>query len=94
MSNTHLCLLEQVKGFWERGHSDDILYMFLVVINGVVTDIPSVSEILKPVTFRALQCMIFNCGKEIVDCQRNPTCKAALQCLERCPPNDQVAVDE
>lgn len=31
-----------------------------------------------------------NCGKQIVDCQRNPACKAALACLESCPPNDQV----
>ncbi len=85
-----LTLFETVQGFWSRGHSDDVLYMVLVVINAVLTDIPAVSEILKPVTFRALQCMLSNCGKQIIDCQRNPTCKAALSCLERCAPNDQV----
>lgn len=85
-----LTLFETVQGFWERGHSDDILYCVLVVINAVLVDIPAVSEILKPVTFQALQCMLTNCGKQIVDCQRNPACKAALACLESCPPNDQV----
>ena len=85
-----LTLFETVQGFWERGHSDDVLYSVLVVINAVLVDIPAVSEILKPVTFKALQCMLTNCGKQIVDCQRNPACKAALACLESCPPNDQV----
>jgi hypothetical protein len=85
-----LTLFETVQGFWVRGHSDDVLYSVLVVINAVLVDIPAVSEILKPVTFQALQCMLTNCGKQIVDCQRNPACKAALACLESCPPNDQV----
>jgi hypothetical protein len=31
--------------FWERGHSDDLLFMMLVVINAAVTQIKSVSEV-------------------------------------------------
>ena len=64
--------------------------MILVVINGMVTTIPSVSEILKPITLNALSCMVCNCRQQIIDCQKNPVCKAALDCLEKCPPNDQV----
>jgi hypothetical protein len=56
-----LKLFDTVLGFWERGHSDDLLYSLLVVINGVITDIPAVSEILKPVTLDALKCMVCNC---------------------------------
>ena len=33
---------------------------------------------------------ISNCGKQIVDCQKNAICKAALSCLENCAPNDQA----
>lgn len=33
---------------------------------------------------------ISNCGKQIMDCQKNPICKAALSCLENCAPNDQA----
>lgn len=83
-------LFETVRGFWKRGHSDDVLYSVLVVINAVLVDIPAVSEILKPVTLQALRCMLGNCGAQIIDCQRNPACKAALSCLEQCAPNDQV----
>lgn len=53
-----LNLFGTVESFWERGHSDDLLYMVLVVINATVRNIPSVSEILKPVTLQALRCMV------------------------------------
>lgn len=47
-------------------------------------------QVLKPVTLKAASCMVCNCRKQIVDCQKDPTCKAALACLENCAPNDQV----
>lgn len=53
-----LNIFDTLKSFWERGHSDDLLYMVLVVINATVRNIPSVSEILKPVTLQALRCMV------------------------------------
>lgn len=40
-----LTLFDTVLTFWERGHSDDLLFMMLVVINAAVTQIKSVSEV-------------------------------------------------
>ena len=31
-----------------------------------------------------------NCMKEVMACVNDPNCKAALDCLEDCPLNDQV----
>ncbi len=56
-----LTIFDTLKSFWDRGHSDDLLYMVLVVINARVKNIPSVSEILKPVTLQALRCMVRGC---------------------------------
>jgi hypothetical protein len=53
-----LNLFGTVTSFWERGHSDDLLYMILVVLNATVKNIPAVSEILKPVGVQALRCMV------------------------------------
>jgi hypothetical protein len=53
-----LNIFDTVKSFYDRGHSDDLLYMILVVLNATIKNIPSVSEILKPVTLQALRCMV------------------------------------
>jgi hypothetical protein len=38
----------------------------------------------------SLQCMMTHCRQQIFDCVNNPTCKAALDCLQACAFNDQV----
>lgn len=53
-----LNIFDTLKSFYDRGHSDDLLYMVLVVINATLRDIPAVSEILKPITLGALRCMV------------------------------------
>ncbi len=45
---------------------------------------------IVPPPFTNHHTQLTNCGKQIVDCQRDPVCKAALNCLESCAPNDQV----
>ncbi|KAL6758833.1 hypothetical protein V8C86DRAFT_2586299, partial [Haematococcus lacustris] len=38
----------------------------------------------------SLSCMVRNCGRQILGCVTNPTCKAGLDCLQACGFNDQV----
>ena len=34
--------------------------------------------------------MVSKCGPQILACVTDPTCKAALDCLQECDPTDQV----
>lgn len=36
--------------------------------------------------------MVKHCGKDIMACVNDPTCKAGLDCLNACAFNDQVSV--
>lgn len=69
---------------------DDLLYIWLVLLNQYVTPVPMVANTTKGTDLASLYCMIKNCGQKIVDCVNDKTCKAGLDCLEGCAFNDQV----
>lgn len=60
--------------FWERGHSDDLLFMMLVVINAAVTQIKSVSEV-RHQTFKRERDL--NCILRLLEEES----EAVLQCM-------------
>ena len=84
---------ETARQLFARKNADDLLYMVLVLVNDWVRDVPRVS-MAKSKGFlgslRLAYCMLGNCSKEVLDCVRDPTCKAALDCLQECGLNDQV----
>jgi hypothetical protein len=108
---------------------DDLLYVWLVLLNQYVTPVPLVANTTKgtdaasllwcacvappsvcvhcalcsvlcaplpPYTHHAMlpapcrNSMIRHCGRQIMDCVGDKTCKAGLDCLEGCEFNDQV----
>jgi hypothetical protein len=69
---------------------DDLLFIWLVLLNEYVTPVPEVANTTKGTDLPSLMCMIKNCGQKIVDCVSDPRCKAGLDCLEGCAFNDQV----
>jgi hypothetical protein len=69
---------------------DDLLYIWLVLLNQYVTPVPMVANTTKGTDLASLYCMIKNCGQKIVDCVSDKTCKAGLDCLQGCAFNDQV----
>lgn len=78
-----------VRTFWKRATSDDLLYMFLTVINTYFAEVPLLQSMRAqdPATiFRMVQ----KCGPQIFACVNDPDCKAALDCLQACDPTDQV----
>lgn len=52
--------------------------------------VPLIASTTKGTDFESLKCMITNCGKQIVNCVNDATCKAGLDCLNGCEFNDQV----
>jgi hypothetical protein len=70
---------------------DDLLYIWLVLLNQYVTPVPMVANTTKGTDLASLYCMISKCGQKIVDCVSDKTCKAGLDCLEGCAFNDQVS---
>lgn len=70
--------------------ADDLLFIWLVLLNEYVTPVPSVANTTKGTDLKSLYCMIKNCGQKIMDCVGDTTCKKGLDCLEGCAFNDQV----
>lgn len=85
-----------VHDMWGRKSSDDLLFMLFVLID-VFSDI-SVKSV-QTVTntdqtgLSELSCMCSNCAQEMIDCFSDPTCRKALDCLNKCKGNDQVIYD-
>lgn len=52
--------------------------------------VAQIADTTKGFDLGSLVCMIRYCGKDIVGCVNDPTCKAALDCLNSCAFNDQV----
>uniref|UniRef100_A0A0G4I4C8 VDE lipocalin domain-containing protein n=1 Tax=Chromera velia CCMP2878 TaxID=1169474 RepID=A0A0G4I4C8_9ALVE len=77
---------------WDRHSSDDLLYLFLVVLDTFVTTVPYVKSQLglKKLGRESLDCMLGNCKKQVLGCFSDPTCRKALSCLASCALNDQV----
>ena len=84
-------LLSSVAELWKRRSADDLLYLLLVLIDALAREVPRVSMTASTSpTPDLLYCMLTNCGREVLACVSDPTCKAALDCLTDCGLNDQV----
>ncbi|KAK4356137.1 hypothetical protein RND71_025108 [Anisodus tanguticus] len=78
-----------VSESWERHNSDDIRFCLLVIINAYITAVSTLKN-LRAKGFSTLNCMVTNCGPQILNCLLDPNCRKALQCLNNCSPVDQV----
>ncbi|KAL8473689.1 hypothetical protein ACS0TY_030509 [Phlomoides rotata] len=74
---------------WERHNSDDIRFCLLVIINAYIRPV-SILKNLRAKGFSTLNCMVTNCGPQILNCLLDANCRKALQCLNKCSPVDQV----
>ena len=77
---------------YQRRSSDDLYYLFLVLINVANGPVPVIQNSTKrsDAGLKELRCMISNCGREISQCFMDSTCRTALNCLNTCKFNDQV----
>ncbi|XP_068652951.1 violaxanthin de-epoxidase, chloroplastic [Aristolochia californica] len=82
-------VVRTVSEAWDRHNSDDIRFCLLVIINAYVRPVPILKN-LRSRGFSTLNCMVKNCGSEILNCLLDPNCRKALQCLNKCAPTDQV----
>ncbi|KAJ8574358.1 hypothetical protein K7X08_026163 [Anisodus acutangulus] len=78
-----------VSESWERHNSDDIRFCLLVIINAYITPVSTLKN-LRAKGFSTLNCMVTNCGPQILNCLLDPNCRKALQCLNNCSPVHQV----
>ncbi|KAJ4951223.1 hypothetical protein NE237_028055 [Protea cynaroides] len=82
-------LVQTVSEAWGRHSSDDIRFCILVIINTYIRPVPILKN-LRSKGLSTLNCMVQNCGPQILNCLLDPNCRKALQCLNRCSPVDQV----
>ncbi|PSC68636.1 violaxanthin de-epoxidase-related [Micractinium conductrix] len=85
-------VLKIVEDLYRRNSSDDFVFIFLVLTNAYINQVPAVSMTFKQKNagLDSLACMVGKCGGQIFRCVTDPTCKAALDCLQGCEFNDQV----
>lgn len=76
---------------WDRHNSDDIRFCLLVIINAYIRPVSTLQN-LRAKGFSTLNCMVQNCGPQILNCLLDPNCRKALQCLNNCSPVDQVCI--
>ncbi|XP_050204889.1 uncharacterized protein LOC126654930 [Mercurialis annua] len=88
-ANESMEVVKTVSEAWERHNSDDIRFCLLVIINAYIRPVPILKN-LRSKGFSTLNCMIKNCGPQILNCLLDPNCRKALQCLNNCSPVDQV----
>ncbi|XP_075510332.1 violaxanthin de-epoxidase, chloroplastic [Primulina tabacum] len=74
---------------WDRHNADDIRFCLLVIINAYIRPVSTLKN-LRAKGFSTLNCMVKNCGPQILNCLLDPNCRKALQCLNQCSPVDQV----
>ncbi|EPS71232.1 hypothetical protein M569_03524, partial [Genlisea aurea] len=82
-------VIQSVNQAWNRHSSYDIRFCLLVIINAYIKPVQSLQN-LRAKGFSTLNCMVKNCGQQILDCLLDPNCRKALQCLNKCSPVDQV----
>ncbi|WVZ25663.1 hypothetical protein V8G54_004207 [Vigna mungo] len=82
-------VVQTVSEAWDRHNSDDIRFCLLVIINAYIRPVPVLNN-LRAKGFSTLNCMLRNCGRQVLDCLLDPNCRKALQCLNQCSPVDQV----
>jgi hypothetical protein len=77
---------------WSRRSSDDILFLIEVLVDTFSKPIKSVQSVTstEATGLTELSCMCGNCANEMINCFKNPTCRKALACLNKCRGNDQV----
>ncbi|XP_072978426.1 uncharacterized protein [Typha angustifolia] len=88
-SDKSMEVVKTVSDAWERHNSDDIRFCLLVIINSYIRPVPILKN-LRAKGLSTLNCMIKNCGSQILNCLFDPNCRKALQCLNACSPVDQV----
>lgn len=84
-----LQVVKTVSEAWDRHNADDIRFCLLVIINAYIRPVPILKN-LRSKGFSTLNCMVKNCGPQILNCLLDPNCRKALQCLNNCSPVDQV----
>ncbi|PIN26875.1 Violaxanthin de-epoxidase [Handroanthus impetiginosus] len=82
-------VVRSVYEAWDRHNSDDIKFCLLVIINSYIRPVPILKN-LRAKGLSTLNCMVKNCGPQILNCLLDPNCRKALQCLNNCSPIDQV----
>ncbi|KAL3700555.1 hypothetical protein R1sor_018577 [Riccia sorocarpa] len=82
-------VLKLVRESWERQSPDNLWFAVLVLIDSFVTPVKLLKN-LRATGLASLQCMVKNCGQQIFDCLKDPNCRKALDCLNKCAPTDQV----
>ncbi|XP_054805600.1 violaxanthin de-epoxidase, chloroplastic [Prosopis cineraria] len=82
-------VVQTISEAWVRHNSDDIRFCLLVIINAYIKPVPILKN-LRSKGFSTLNCMVKNCGQEILNCLLDSNCRKALQCLNKCSPVDQV----
>ncbi|PIA47861.1 hypothetical protein AQUCO_01400449v1, partial [Aquilegia coerulea] len=82
-------IAQTVSEAWNRRNSDDIRFCILVIINAYIRPV-SILQNLRSKGFSTLNCMVQNCGSQVLNCLLDPNCRNALQCLNNCSPIDQV----
>ncbi|KAF5727675.1 Violaxanthin de-epoxidase-related [Tripterygium wilfordii] len=82
-------VVKTVSDAWDRHNSDDIRFCLLIIINAYIRPVPILKN-LRAKGFSTLNCMVRNCGTEILNCLLDPNCRKALECLNKCSPVDQV----
>lgn len=88
-SNESVEVVRTVSEAWDRHNSDDIRFCLLVIINAYIRPVPILKN-LRSKGLSTLNCMVKNCGPQILNCLLDPNCRKALQCLNQCSPVDQV----
>ncbi|KAL4444678.1 hypothetical protein ABPG77_002495 [Micractinium sp. CCAP 211/92] len=85
-------VLHIIDDLYRRTTSDDFVFIFQVLANSYITEVPAVSMTFKQkdAGLESLQCMVTKCGGQIFRCVTDTSCKAALDCLQTCEFNDQV----
>ncbi|KAI8029768.1 hypothetical protein LOK49_LG01G02040 [Camellia lanceoleosa] len=82
-------VVRTISEAWERHNSDDIRFCLLIIVNAYIRPVPILQN-LRAKGFSTLNCMVKNCGSQILNCLLDPNCRKALQCLNQCSPVDQV----
>lgn len=88
-TNESMEVVQTVSEAWDRHNSDDIRFCLLVIINAYIRPVPILKN-LRSKGFSTLNCMVKNCGPQILNCLLDPNCRKALECLNKCSPFDQV----
>ncbi|XP_051126657.1 uncharacterized protein LOC127248387 [Andrographis paniculata] len=82
-------VVRSVSEAWDRHNTDDIRFCLLVITNAYIRPVPMLKN-LRAKGFSTLNCMVKNCGPQILNCLLDQNCRKALQCLNKCSPVDQV----